>query len=120
MSIDSRYAEMVLAEKNAKIKSTGGPSKYYDFPKDSLTLNDLLEYLGDDRWKGDSFHLANIMKAAFRWGTKEGTDIDYDIRKILYSSCRLLMKHVGVKELRKTLKEILDDPQFKERETKDD
>lgn len=96
-----------------KIKSDGGPSGYYDFPEGSKTLNDLLEWIGDRRWLGDSFHLSNIVKAAWRWGDKSGTTKVYDTKKIIYSGCRLLMKYEGVKELRKTLKEILDDPQFK-------
>jgi len=96
-----------------KQKSNGGPSGYYDFPKSFKTLNDAVEYLGDTRWLGDSFHLGNIFKAAWRWGDKDGTSRVYDIRKIIYSGCRLLMKHEGVKELRRTLEEILEDPQFK-------
>lgn len=98
-----------------KVKPDGGPSGYYDFPAGAITLNDLLEYKGDKQWLGDSFHLSNVVKAAWRWGDKEGTTKAYDARKFIYSGARLLLKYVGVEELRKTLQAMLDDPQFKPR-----
>lgn len=93
----------------------GGPQAYYDFPVGSLTLNDLLEYKGDKDWKGDSFHLANIVKAAWRWGIKSGVDKPYDARKFIYSGARLLMKYAGVTEVRRTLEAMLNDKQFQEK-----
>ena len=98
-----------------KKESDGGPSGYYDFPSGAITLNDLLEYKGDKQWLGDSFHLSNIVKAAWRWGDKKGVTQAYDARKIIYSGARLLLKYAGVENLRKTLQDMLDDPQFKER-----
>lgn len=98
------------------IKSDGGPSPYYDFPANANTLNDLIEYKSDKQWLGDSFHLSNIVKAAWRWGDKEGTTKEYDSRKFIYSGCRLLMKYAGVGAVRKTLQAMLDDPQFQERD----
>jgi len=97
-------------------KPDGGPSGYYDLPTDRPigTLNDLLEWKGDVQWLGDSFHLANITKAGWRWGIKEGTTKAYDSRKFIYSGARLLMKYAGVSEVRKTLQNMLNDPQFKE------
>lgn len=97
--------------------SDGGASTYYDFPAGALTLNDLLEYKGDKQWLGDSFHLSNVVKAAWRWGDKEGTSKAYDSRKLIYSGARLLMKYAGVQAMRETLQAMLDDPQFKERDT---
>ncbi len=88
------------------IKPDGGPQKYYDFPAGAITLNDLIEY------KNMDFHLGNIFKAVWRYGTKEGTSKDYDCRKIIYSGARKLKQEVGVEELRKTLQGMLDDPQF--------
>jgi hypothetical protein len=95
-------------------KPDGGPADYYDIPYKAHTLNDLLEYKGEYHWRGDSFHLANLVKAAWRWGVKQGTTESYDARKFIYSGARLLMKYAGVKELRDTLQRMLDDPQFKE------
>jgi hypothetical protein len=100
-----------------KKESDGGPSDYYDFPAGAITLNDLLEYKGDKQWLGDSFHLSNIIKAAWRWGDKKGVTTAYDARKIIYSGARLLLKYAGVENLRKTLQDMLDDPQFQERNT---
>lgn len=98
---------------NNNKKPDGGPAAYYDFPKGMITLNDWLEYMGDF-WLADTFHLANIVKAATRWGRKEGTDKSYDSRKFIYSGARLLKKYAGTQEVRKTLQRILDDPQFQE------
>lgn len=101
-----------------EVVSDGGPSTYYDLPKDLTTLNDILEFKGEQCWGADSFHLANIVKATWRWGTKAGTSKPYDTKKILYSAARLLMKYSGVTELRKSLQQMLDDPQFQERTEK--
>lgn len=95
------------------IKSDGGSSPYYDFPEGFKTLNDLMEWKADKQWLGDSFHLSNLMKAAWRWGTKEGTDKAYDARKIMYYGARLLMKYAGKEALNKTLRDMLDDEQFR-------
>ena len=94
------------------IKSTGGPSGYYDFPAGATTLNDVMEYLAAKRWLGDALHLKDIFKAAWRWGSKEGTTKPYDARKIIYSAARLLMMYAGIEETRKTLQDMLDDKQF--------
>lgn len=93
-------------------KPDGSVASYYDFPKGMVTLNDWLEYMGDHCWKGDSFHLANIVKAATRWGRKGGTGKEYDARKFIYSGCRLLMKYTNAEEVHNTLNKILQDPQF--------
>ncbi len=90
----------------------GGASSYYDLPPNCLTLNDILEWKGKTSWLGDSFHLANVMKAAFRWGEKAGTSKDYDARKFIYSGARLLQQHGGQQALRDTLQAMLDDKQF--------
>lgn len=90
----------------------GGPAQYYDFPEGAITLNDLIEH------KNMDFHRGNIFKACWRYGTKTGVSEEYDIRKIIYSACRMLMQQMGVEELRDTLEKILNDPQFQEREKK--
>lgn len=95
------------------IKSDGAMSAYYDLPKNAKTLNDIMEWKGDTHWLGDSVQLVNIFKAAWRWGTKDGTDKPYDARKLLYSAARLLMKHAGKEALNKTLRDMLDDEQFR-------
>lgn len=94
------------------IVSDGGPIDYYDFPKDYNTLNDVIEWKGETSWLGDSFHLGNIVKAAWRWGIKSGTSKEYDARKFIYSGARLLMKYAGKDKLRETLQKMLDDKQF--------
>jgi len=66
-----------------KIRSDGGSSKYYELPPDAKELNDLIEY------KKMPFALANIFKACYRFGEKEGIDLLYDINKIVYYAERL-------------------------------
>lgn len=65
------------------VKSDGGSSSYYGLPVDATELNDLIEA------KGMSFARANIFKACFRMGEKAGTDIIYDINKIIYFAERM-------------------------------
>lgn len=67
-----------------KQASDGGPSDYYDFPEGMVTLNDLIEH------KKMSFAQGNIFKAAYRMGNKEGIDLEYDLRKIIYYANRML------------------------------
>jgi hypothetical protein len=98
-----------------KIKSDGGPSGYFDL-RNGGTLNNELEYKGDTQWLGDSFHLGNVVKLAWRWGIKSGTDKSYDANKLMYSGARLYMKYAGVAKLRKALQKMLDDQQFQIKE----
>lgn len=95
-----------------KLYPDGGPSTYYDLPEGTNTLNDIIENRSYN-WLQYSFHLSNIFKACFRWGTKSGTTIEYDARKIIYSGCRLLKMIAGPDALRKELQRLLDDNQFK-------
>lgn len=90
----------------------GGPSSYYDFPKNWNTLNDFIEYKSKHQWGEHSFHLGNIVKAVTRWGDKSGTTIEYDAKKIIYSACRVLMGVVGKDKLVEYLKGLIKDPQF--------
>lgn len=113
-NIPKKWVDEITTD--TKQKPDGGPAEYYDLPKGSSTLNDLIEYKGDTSWLGDTFHLGNIVKAAWRWGTKDGTSKEYDARKFIYTGCRLLKKYAGVTSVIDTLKEILNDPQFKEKE----
>lgn len=94
------------------IKSDGGPSSYYDFPKGYTTLNDIIEDKSKTQWLEHSFHLANIMKAAFRWGDKDGTTKEYDAKKMIYSAARILRNEAGEAELRDYMEGLLNDPQF--------
>jgi hypothetical protein len=100
------------SEDSFPLKPDGSVASYYDFPRGMVTLNDWLEYMGERFWLGDSFHLANIVKAATRWGRKDNTSKAYDARKFIYSGCRLLMKYTSAEEVHKTLTKIIEDPQF--------
>ena len=64
-------------------KSDGGSSNYYKIPKGATELNDLIEH------KQMSFALGNIFKACYRLGDKEGTNLQYDLNKIIYFAQRL-------------------------------
>lgn len=90
--------------------SDGGPSDYYDFPSGAITLNDLIEH------KNMGFHRGNIFKACWRMGSKEGTSIVYDKRKIIYSGLRMLRDEIGNDGAMEYLLELMEDPQFKDRE----
>lgn len=94
-------------------KPDGGPSSYYDFPEGMCTANDLFEYLAG-RWGRYSLHFKDIMKASFRFGSKDGTSVMYDARKIVYSGLRLIIMAGGKKAARDYLKQLLNDKQFKD------
>lgn len=100
-------------KKPETIKSDGGPSGYYDFPTEWNTWNDLMEHKAINQWGALSLHLKDIGKAFFRIGTKEGTPLQYDARKIIYSGLRLLGMIEGKEFVREELERLLADPQFK-------
>jgi hypothetical protein len=66
-----------------KIKSDGGSTKYYELPPNAKELNDLIEF------KNMNFALANIFKACYRFGEKDGAEKLYDINKMIYFAERL-------------------------------
>ena len=61
---------------------TGWRSDYYDLPEGAEGLQDLIEF------KNMNFARANIFKAAYRLGEKQGTTELYDIDKILWYAQR--------------------------------
>lgn len=96
-----------------KVKSEGGPSKYYNFPFESwVTTNDMAEYLAEYKWGKYAIHLKDIFKGLCRWGEKEGTDTIYDAKKIVYYGLRVLRMLVGVEKTREYIQTLLDDKQF--------
>ena len=95
-----------------KVKSDGGPSTYYDFLPDWVTLNDAMEYLAENRWGKYALHLKDSMKACFRFGSKEGADVAYDAKKLVYSGLRLLVMIQGKYAVQEFLDRLSRDPQF--------
>jgi hypothetical protein len=66
-------------------KSDGGSTiSYYGLPEHATELNHLMSA------KGMSFARGNIFKACYRLGEKEGTDVLYDINKIIFFANVLL------------------------------
>ena len=95
-----------------KVKSDGGPSTYYDFLPDWVTLNDAMEYLAEHRWGKYALHLKDSMKACFRFGSKDGADVAYDAKKLVYSGLRLLVMIQGKAKVHAFLLQLANDPQF--------
>jgi hypothetical protein len=69
-----------------KVKSDGGSSAYYQIPSWVRELADLIEY------KNMNFNVGNIFKATYRLGEKEGNDLAYDLRKIIFFAERELAR----------------------------
>ena len=67
--------DMVHTPKDKK-KSDGGSAEYYILPKHATELRHLMSY------KAMSASRANIFKACYRLGEKEGVDILYDLNKM--------------------------------------
>ena len=95
-----------------KVKSDGGPSTYYDFLPDWVTLNDAMEYLAENRWGKYALHLKDANKACFRFGAKEGAGPEYDAKKLVYSGLRLLVMIIGKAAVHSFLQKLIADPQF--------
>ena len=62
----------------SKINSYGGSSAYYQLPEYATELKHLISA------REMSFARGNVFKACYRLGEKEGTDIEYDLRKMLF------------------------------------
>ena len=65
---------------------TGWTSSYYELPEDAKELQDLIEF------KDMNFAVANIFKAAYRLGSKNGTTEAYDFEKIIWFAQRELAR----------------------------
>jgi hypothetical protein len=62
----------------SKHKSDGGSTDYYKIPDGAVDLQDLIEH------KDMNFSIGNIFKACYRLGEKSGTDLLYDLNKIIF------------------------------------
>ena len=58
--------------------SDGGSSAYYEMPENCQLLQDVISS------REMSFSQGNIFKGCYRWGTKPGTPLEYDLRKIIW------------------------------------
>ena len=67
-------------------QGTGWSTDYYKLPEGAEELQDLIEY------KNMNFAVANIFKAAYRLGNKDGVDEEYDLNKILWFAHRELAR----------------------------
>ena len=67
----------------SKTKSDGSSTDYYALPAEATDLLDLIEH------KKMSFALGNIFKACYRLGEKHGTDLTYDLNKIIFFAERM-------------------------------
>lgn len=79
-------AEVYAEALPAKTKSDGWSTNYYELPPDAREVQDLIEY------RNMNFAIANIFKACYRLGQKEGIDPLYDIRKIIWFANRELAR----------------------------
>lgn len=61
-----------------KVTSDGGSTDYYTLPKWATELRHLIAF------KKMNFNVGNIFKAAYRLGEKQGTDLRYDLNKIIF------------------------------------
>jgi hypothetical protein len=108
-TLDKRRSEEVVTQ----TKQDGGPSSYYDPPfKDWITVNDMVDYYAEKKWKHLSWIFKDILKAVTRWGDKQGTSQEYDANKIIYYGCRLLMSIKSKEAVRAYLQRLLNDKQF--------
>lgn len=80
---DMLYQPKTLEDKETVV-SDGGSTSYYELPYWASELRHLMEY------KQMTPDQANIFKAAYRLGEKEGTNLTYDLNKIIFfAECML-------------------------------
>lgn len=80
--------------------SDGSTASYYAIPPGAKELSDCIEY------KNMNFQVGNIFKACYRLGEKEGTDLEYDIRKMGFFWIREMFR-LGI-DPRQQLRMMLD------------
>lgn len=61
-----------------QVKSDGSSTSYYALPDGAKELLDLIMH------KNMSYPVANIFKACYRLGEKDGNDLEYDLNKIIF------------------------------------
>lgn len=66
--------------------SDGSSTDYYKLPEGATDLLDLIDH------KAMGFGVGNIFKACYRLGEKSGTDVAYDLRKIIFFANRELAR----------------------------
>ena len=69
------------------IKSDGGSSGYYFIPEGTRDILDLIDH------RQMTYGIANIFKASYRLGKKDGVDPVYDLNKIIFFAQRELEKY---------------------------
>lgn len=67
-----------MPKDRTKVASDGASTSYYKLPEHATELRHLISHKGMSKSRGD------IFKACYRLGEKEGTDILYDINKIIF------------------------------------
>jgi len=87
----AKWKEIPISDKNpsdrVKIASDGLSTDYYKLPEHATELRHLISYKGMSKSRGD------IFKACFRLGEKSGTDVLYDLNKIMFFAQDLIEMH---------------------------
>lgn len=87
------YCKINMGEKiiNLAPKATGLGNNYYNLPKGSTEIQDLIEH------KDMSFSIGNIFKACYRLGQKPNVNRLYDLEKIKWFAEREIKLEKGKK-----------------------
>ena len=67
-----------MAHDRTKVASDGASTSYYTFPSHATELRHLISH------KGMSKSRADIFKACYRLGEKDGVDVGYDLNKMKF------------------------------------
>ena len=79
----------------------GGGKNYYDLPEGATQLLDLIE---DRNMNGN---IKDIFKACYRLGKKDGTSMQYDLRKMVLYSLRELGRVTKRKDYMTLAEEVI-------------
>jgi hypothetical protein len=81
LNVYYKHENLTLVNKD-QVKSDGWETSYYDIPDTVKDIDDLIVHFGLN------WHMANILKAAVRYGKKEGVTKQYDLNKIKFMVTR--------------------------------
>lgn len=80
--------------------NNGGPTQYYDLPKDVKDIQDVIEL------KKMDWNIANIFKACYRMGSQNHSSTERDLNKIIYFAKRQLEIEKKRKQMKLTVEEL--------------
>jgi hypothetical protein len=72
------------------VKNNGGATSYYDVPKNSKTLNDLIEHKNMAFWRGEAFKALYALEERATRSNDASSSEERELNKVIYYCNRRL------------------------------